>query len=641
MKTKYWYWIWRTFLGPSRLRRKFVKTFVIAGLVPLLLMGGASIYLVNLTHRVDVADLEHTLARQVAKEIEGWIENIKTGVKISYTFDDVAPVLLEYQAPALQDLIRGNSAIDDISFVCVTPQFCTVGKETERLIKTSEGGYAKGTLRNLKDAPEFLAAQAGETYTSPAQFGSTTPYLQLSSPVLNQQEKIIAVVTERIRLDYVQDEIVSKAILGETGYVYTIDSANRIIAHPDKARIGQTVSHLPLIQPFAVSGGAPRKRFAESSFYENLDGEPVSAVAENIPELDWRVVAEWPQAEAQTIIYTILVQIGAFSIFALFVLIFIACWIDMRLIQAISKLRQGTSIIGGGNFDYRVDIHTGDEIEDLGKNLNKMAENLKGLDELKELRLRTDLLSESLKKEQDLSKLKDQFITTVSHQFNTPLSVINWTLESFNESRLTKKKIQEQSATISKSVKDIANIVSDLVTLSDVGFRYQKTKARPTNLGDLVQKSIDRFLPEAGIKKIRLAFVNNAVNPVIEANEFTLAKAIDNLIDNALSYTNDGGEVRVALDENGKELILTTKDSGIGIPSADQSSIFQQFFRAKNAVQKKNVGTGLGLFIVKTIIEGHGGKVWFESTENQGSTFSASFPLGKNPSPVAKKDTGA
>ena len=68
MKTKYWYWIWRTFLGPSRLRKKFVKTFLLAGFIPLLLMGSASIYLVSLTHSIDVAALEHNLARQVSTE---------------------------------------------------------------------------------------------------------------------------------------------------------------------------------------------------------------------------------------------------------------------------------------------------------------------------------------------------------------------------------------------------------------------------------------------------------------------------------------------------------------------------------------------------------------------------------------------
>ena len=170
------------------------------------------------------------------------------------------------------------------------------------------------------------------------------------------------------------------AILGETGYVYVIDGDGRIIAHANPSLIGATASRLPTTQPFAVSAGPPPKRFAESPTYESASGEPVSGISVSIPRLNWRVVAEWPQTETQALIRVILIQIGAFSLLSLLLLATIASWVAFRLIQPIAELRQGTSIIGGGNFNYRVDIRTNDELEDLGKNLNKMAENLKGLE---------------------------------------------------------------------------------------------------------------------------------------------------------------------------------------------------------------------------------------------------------------------
>ena len=628
MKTTYWYWIWRTFLGPSRLRRKFVRTFLLSGLIPLVLMGIASVYLVNLTHSVDVADLEHTLARQVAQEIKGSLDTIKTSLTLSVTFDEFAPISFADQHAALADFIRGTDAVQEVSFICTTPALCSEGTQTARLIKDSEGDLAEGSLENQADAPAFQTAKGGGTYTSGVIFTEQGPRILIATPVVNQKGQIIAVLSGTINLGYL-GSIVQKAVLGETGYVFVVDGTGQIIAHPDRTRTGEIVSTLPPTEPFVIAEGVPPKRFARVSVYDNLDGKAVSGVTTSIPELGWRIAAEWPQTETQALIRIILIQIGVFALVALLVLISIASYVELRLIQPIAKLRQGTSIIGGGNFEYRVDIKTGDEIEDLGKNLNKMAENLKGLDEIKELRLRTDLLSESLKREQDLSKLKDQFITTVSHQFNTPLSVINWTLESFDDPKLTKAKIKDNTSVIGKSARDIANIVSDLITLSDIGFRYQKAKVKMVDLRDLVQKSIDRFKDEANLKKIALSYVPGEETQKIEANEFTLAKAMDNLIDNALSYTNESGTVLVELKTDGTNAVLTVKDTGIGIPQEDQSSIFQQFFRAKNAVQKKNVGTGLGLFIVKTIIEGHGGKVWFESSEGKGSTFSASIPLTK------------
>src|SRR5882672_12904319 len=107
LKTKYWYWIWRTFLGPSRLRRKFVKTFLLSGLIPLILMGGASVYLVNLTHQADVANLEHTLAQQVAKEVQASIDTINAWLSVSYTFPDFEPIKSDAQETALTDFIKG------------------------------------------------------------------------------------------------------------------------------------------------------------------------------------------------------------------------------------------------------------------------------------------------------------------------------------------------------------------------------------------------------------------------------------------------------------------------------------------------------------------------------------------------------
>ena len=128
------------------------------------------------------------------------------------------------------------------------------------------------------------------------------------------------------------------------------------------------------------------------------------------------------------------------------------------------------------------------------------------------------------------------------------------------------------------------------------------------------------------LKKITVNLKEPSQSAVALVNEFTLSKALENLIDNAISYSHDGGVIQMELERMEKEVIFKIADQGIGIPKEDQPSIFREFFRARNAVKKKNVGTGLGLFIVKNIVEGHGGKVWFTSEENKGSTFYVSIP---------------
>ena len=387
-----------------------------------------------------------------------------------------------------------------------------------------------------------------------------------------------------------------------------------MIAHPQRQLIGESAAELPALTA------------ARGVVYKNFSGELVSGAGTTVANLDWQIIAEWPRGETQELIRTIRWQIGGFSLLTLLVIALIASWVAFRLIQPIAELNQGTSVIGAGNFNYRVRIKTGDELEDLGANLNRMAKGLKGIEEVHELRLRTELLAESLKKEQELSKLKDQFITTVSHQFNTPLSVINWALASLNDAKLDAEKVRESAKIIAKSQRDIVAIVTDLMTLSEVGFRYEKTRAKPTDLAQLINKIIDTFLEITKIRKITMAFRVSTSNTAAPVNEFTIEKALANLIDNAIVYSNDGGRIDVELGGTDREITLRVTDQGIGIPKEDQPSIFREFFRAKNAIAKKNVGTGLGLFIAKNIIEGHGGKIWFASEENQGSTFYVKLP---------------
>ncbi len=618
MKTKYWYWLWRTFLGPSRLRRKFVRTFLFAGLIPLVLMGLVSIYLVNVTHRTDVAALEENVARQVGTEIAKLATETLVRLEFTVSFDEFAPISFEQQGFFLREMLNDNPALSEISLICLTPLQCDVGRETARWMRQDSDFVPLGELREMTREPGFLAARRNETYFGPARFGEDGAEVTLAAPVVNRRAQIISVLLVRMRLSGVE-RIVAEQKLGESGYVYVIDRERRVIAHPNPALVGTIAQTFP-ISPSSISEGA-----VNLGRYRSFGEVPVSGAAIPIEDPGWISVAEWPDEEADSVIERILAQILLFAVLAFIAIAVIASWVALKLIEPIAALRQGTMVIGDGNFNYRVAIKTGDELEDLGMNLNKMAEHLKGLEEVRDLRLRTTLLAESLRKEQELSKTKDQFITTVSHQFNTPLSVIKWALTSLHERGAKPEQIREATRLIGKSEEDISGIVNDLLTLTQVGFHYEKSNTKRVEVRKLVEKSAEYLAEIIRRKKLKLS-VRETGETTVVANEFTFGKAIDNLLDNAVAYSNDGDEIVVEIKGEKETLTLMVADRGIGIPKEDQPRIFEQFFRAKNAVQKKNVGTGLGLFIVKTIVEGHGGKTRFTSVENQGSTFFIELP---------------
>lgn len=179
---------------------------------------------------------------------------------------------------------------------------------------------------------------------------------------------------------------------------------------------------------------------------------------------------------------------------------------------------------------------------------------------------------------------------------------------------------------IDRSREEILAIVNDLLTLSEIGFSYKKTNTKMVDFKALISDAVRNLQNAVTGKSLTIEFVNHTQNTKAEVNEFAISKAIENLIDNAITYSNDGGRIAIELSGNLKEITFSVTDHGVGVPKEDQEKIFQQFFRAKNAVVKKNVGTGLGLFIVKIIVEGHSGTVAAESEENQGATFHFTIP---------------
>jgi signal transduction histidine kinase len=297
-----------------------------------------------------------------------------------------------------------------------------------------------------------------------------------------------------------------------------------------------------------------------------------------------------------------------------------------NLIRPISSLKSGAAAIGEGNFDYRIQLRTGDEIEELGHSLNKMAISLKELQELREIRLKAQYLAQSLKKEKELSQLKNQFITVASHQLNTPLSVMNWTLSAMRDPSVTAEIMREGLNTLDQSRRDILAMVNDLLTLSEIGFRYQKTKSEILDVRKIIEEVIADYRSAADAHKLKLVFESKIPDTKADASAWAIRKVVENLLDNAITYSNDGGEIAMELYGDEKKLGFRIADQGIGIPEVDKPSIFKEFFRAKNATMKKNVGTGLGLFIAKSIIDGHGGTIGFESVENKGATFFFEIP---------------
>ncbi|NDV16222.1 PAS domain S-box protein [Muricauda sp. TY007] len=232
---------------------------------------------------------------------------------------------------------------------------------------------------------------------------------------------------------------------------------------------------------------------------------------------------------------------------------------------------------------------------------------------------------QNLIKEKELSELKTQFISTTSHEFRAPLSVI-LSSASLIERLNTPDKDDKRLAHLEKiksNVRHLVNILNDFlsVTKLDEG----ETKASPEYF-DLIHFS--RSL----IEKVRMG-KRKGQSIILESEKVELETFLDpklmhlvlsNLLNNAIKYSDEDQPIILKIEDKDRQLHLCVTDRGIGIPEDDQKHLFQRFFRAKNSVNI--AGTGLGLHLVKTYVELMGGKIDFESRENHGSTFKLEFP---------------
>ena len=602
----------------SRLRRKFLRFFFFVGIVPLILMGLVSLYVVNQTHRIDVSALEQQLARFKAAEIEKFIGDIIGIFQLRVGFEELAEIELAQQQFILDQTLEENSSIQEVALINLS------GEETAKSLRA---GYANATstLLSQGQSNKFSVASGGNDYFGPVRFTDDGPIVTIASPVYNRNNQIISVLAGEVNLREIQERVRASK-LGEEGYLYLVDPNGTIIANSRNISIGTNVIQNKVVSD--ILSARSRTGLEPDALYISEWGERVIGSGLFLPKLSWGVVVEWPYNDAQKVVGLMLAQITQFSLGTLVLVFLISSFVAASLIKPISSLKEGAATIGEGNFDYRINLLTGDEIEELGASLNKMAVSLKQLEELKEIRLRAEYLAESLKKEKELSELKNQFITVASHQLNTPLSVMNWTISAMREPEAPKELFVEGLNNIDQSRRDMLAMVNDLLTLSEIGFRYQKLKSELIDLKQITDSVLVDYKGAAEARKITLALAVKIDDVKADANSWAIKKVIENLVDNAITYSADGASIAMEIYGEGANLGFKITDQGIGIPEADKPSIFKEFFRAKNATMKKNVGTGLGLFIAKSIVDGHSGTIGFDSTENKGATFYFSIPRG-------------
>ena len=241
-------------------------------------------------------------------------------------------------------------------------------------------------------------------------------------------------------------------------------------------------------------------------------------------------------------------------------------------------------------------------------------------------------ITRSLEGLAEASRLKSEFISIISHQLRSPLSSLKWALEILISGRFGKieGKPADYLQILADNAKRMGELISSLLIVSRIEQgRFPLHKAG-FSLINLAEEAIAEFKPVAIASNIEIVLETAKSNlPQAFGDSSQLKLVVENFIDNAVRYTKGAGKVAVAIAFQNDKLLFSVKDGGVGIPKEDQKHIFQKFFRSGNVLKYQTQGSGLGLYIAKSIIEKSGGKIGFKSEQDKGSTFWFTIPINK------------
>jgi len=223
---------------------------------------------------------------------------------------------------------------------------------------------------------------------------------------------------------------------------------------------------------------------------------------------------------------------------------------------------------------------------------------------------------------------QQRFIADASHELRTPLAVLRGETEVALGRTRTVEEYQESLTLIQEEAERLSRIVEDLFILARQPIQSPTALVKePVSLTDVVKDCARAAQVLASRKGVRLKLENDSTSIALNADEELIKRMILNLLDNAVKYTPEGGEISLALEKHNGSAEIVVRDTGIGLSQTDQQRVFDRFYRVDKARSRALGGAGLGLSIVRSIVEAHGGNITIDSTPRHGSTFTVSLPL--------------
>jgi signal transduction histidine kinase len=228
----------------------------------------------------------------------------------------------------------------------------------------------------------------------------------------------------------------------------------------------------------------------------------------------------------------------------------------------------------------------------------------------------------------ELLRVKSDFVSSVSHELKTPITSIKILTERLQQGKVTTpEKLQEYHSIISQDADKLSSLVRNVLDYSKVEAGRRQYFFQKTDLAQLVQEGIGAFQRDKIYAGIKIGVRISEELPRLDIDREAFSLALNNLLENALKFSPDQKVIFVEVRKEAENVRVDVVDKGMGIDTDELDKIFDKFYQGKNAARRSLPGTGLGLTLVRHVMDAHGGKVLVRSEPGQGSTFSLLFPI--------------
>jgi signal transduction histidine kinase len=432
-------------------------------------------------------------------------------------------------------------------------------------------------------------------------------------------------------------EAIGKIRFATAGYAYLVNENGNLIAHKDARLVLKRMNlrEVDGVKKFLRNPTHSDRTPADEG--RGLTGNPVLVTYAPVVGLGWAVVMEEPIDAALANVEILKRSAVVFLVIGLLVGAAVIAWVSGKITGPILELHQGAKIIGSGNLGYRVNIDTGDEIQSLGEEFNKMAGELnvsyvtleqKVKDKTIELETTNSELEQANRDLVKANKGKDEFLHVVSHELRTPLNVL------LGYSQLVKDETfgtinPKQGNALDKVIgcgKELMNMIGEILRATSIEAGKLKAEMFQTPMRELLDDlKLNYDIPLD--KELTFKWDYPLEPRIIETDVDKLKHILQNLMNNAVKFTDQGSITFTArYFPETKVAEFKVADTGVGIEQEMLPSIFEMFHQLDSSVTRTQGGVGLGLFIVKKYTEALGGQVQVSSELGKGSIFTVTIP---------------